>query len=176
MDHLASHSLTLFEKMDARDGLRFLELIEYPSFIISLGDKMFDKCDYSQVSKEYKRFRGTKHIPLDLHKLVFYVFAILPSKPYRLDSILCHVQLVLKYCNSVFSTCTLHHIGSTMTSSALSSETLSLLNQHKENLSRKWKDDMEALVAASADKDTSLKEKIGFCIRLTQVSFCTYAA
>ncbi|KAL9541151.1 hypothetical protein MBANPS3_009284 [Mucor bainieri] len=176
MEHVVSHTTTFFEKMSASDGSRFLDIIEYPSFIILLDDKMFGKCDHSRVPEEFKNFRRTQHIPLDLHKLMFYVFSVLPLKPYTQDRILCHVQLVLKYCNSVFAASTIQHGDSSMGSSAFSAEALSELNEHKETVISKWVSGMETLVAACTDKNSALEEKIEICLRLTRVSLCTYNA
>lgn len=176
MQDLVSQAYIYFQEMTTDSCQQFMQLIKYPSFLIALCDQAFADADISNVSKEYRVFRKTKHKPLTLQKLFFYVFKTLPLEPNNLENIYCHVALVAKYCLCVLATATVSHKrDSTETNTAFPSDQLELLITDKDQVVQEWEVMIERLLEKKEFiGNIPMLEKIRWSIKIVRVTLTEY--
>jgi hypothetical protein len=176
MEDLVSQAYIHFQEMTTDACQQFMQLIKYPSFLIALCDQALADTDTSKVPQEYKHFRKSKHRPLTLQKLFFYVFKTLPLEPDNLENIYRHVAIVSKYCMCVLSTATVSHKrNNSETNTALSMEQRELLVTDKDEVVMNWETAMERLLYENNFiGNLPTLEKIRWSITIIRVTLTEY--
>ncbi|KAI8642035.1 hypothetical protein BD408DRAFT_417233 [Parasitella parasitica] len=186
MEDLVSQIYIHFQEMNTDACQQFMQLVKYPTFILTLCDHALADTDVSNVPEEYRHFRKSKHKPLTLQKLFFYVFKTLPFEPESLESIYRHVAVVSKYCMCVLSTATISHKRDTSranaegsnaarTNTAFPDDQLELLITEKDAAITNWEATIEKLLLDHKFVgDLPLLEKIRWSMKIVRVTLLEY--
>jgi hypothetical protein len=173
MDDLVSQSYSLFRDMPTNTCQQFMQIIQYPIFIISLLDKSLADTNNSLVPKEYKPYRNSKHKPLDVKKVFNYVFKTLPNNASSLKSIYHHVTIVSKYCMCVFST--LNYTIRKESRTALPEDHLELLITSQFAVTKEWETLIESLLTPfNQAENLDFIETIRWSMKLTILTITEY--
>ncbi|KAI8076691.1 uncharacterized protein B0P05DRAFT_545475 [Gilbertella persicaria] len=175
-EDLVTQVYSVFAGMDTAACQQFFQLVKYPSFIIALCDKALADVDVSKVKKTHRHFRNTKHVPLHLEKLFYYVLRTQPHDKKSLESIYRHVAIVSKYCMCVFSTATVNQKrDSAETNTAFPEKQLELLVSLQHEALEGWEVMIENLVNnKQLEQNLDLLENIRWSVKLTVLSMTEY--
>lgn len=159
--------------MDTDTCQEFMQMIQYPTFLVSLLDRALADTNISLVPKEDKLFRNMNHAPLDLRKIFSFVFKTLPNSTNSLKDIYHHVIIVSKYCMCVFSTLNIRR--QKKNTIALSEEQLEFLITRQYASTREWENMVESLLSQfNQTENLELIEKIRWSMKLTILTITEY--
>lgn len=161
--------------MDAESCQQLMQVIKYPTFLLQLCDLALADTNVSRVEEQYLNYRNKPHVPLNLNKLLFYVFKTLPNSD-TLEAIYRHVCIVSKYCMCVLSTASINQRKQNEeTNSALSQDQLELMISVRNEVLDDWEIMLEQLMNDNpTNQDLEVMEEIRWSIKLTRLTLIEY--